>query len=353
MMKRRVVVTGMGIISPLGEGIEENWNKLLSGGSAFREIRSFDASTMPTKIAAEVTDFDAAKYVQSKALKLMPRPVQFAVAAAHLAFADGGLERGDVPSERLGVFVGSRGALCDVEELSPALDALSDASDLAGFWDRGVRNMHPLWLLRTLANSALCHIAIDHDAQGENCNICNGEAGGLQAIEKAFKAIGSGRIIAAIAGGYDSLVNWQDVTEYSRYGLMTGQSDPLSEGAAFLILEELSHARDRGVRTYGEILSAASNSWLPDLDSMYSSGDEPMEHWQEIDYNNIPGLATLLEDMKGAIGNSGVAAGPIELVFAMLAIYNDLIPDVQRAMSISMGTGGQNAVIVAGKYSGE
>jgi 3-oxoacyl-[acyl-carrier-protein] synthase II len=361
-MKRRVVVTGMGIISPLGEGVEENWNKLLSGRSAVREIKSFDASTMPTKIAAEVTGFDAAKYIQSRSLKLMPRPVQFAVAAAHLAFADAGLKKGDVPPDRLGVFVGSRGALCDVEELSPALAALSDASDLTDLWERGVRNMHPLWLLRTLANSALCHIAIDHDAQGENCNICNGEAGGLQAIEKAFKAIGWGRIIAAIAGGYDSLVNWQDVTEYSRYGLMTGQNDPPSEGAAFLILEELSHARSRDARVYGEILRAASNSSLPDLDSLYSSRDalnELMEHSQEIDCINVSGLATVLEDIKeakvakGAIGNSGVATAPMELVFTMLAIYNDLIPDAQYAMSINMGMGGQNAVIIAGKYSGE
>ena len=347
MMDRRVVVTGMGIISPLGESVEENWSKLLSGRSAVREIRGFDASTMPTKIAAEVAGFDAARYIQSKALKLMPRPVQFAVAAAHLAFADAGLRKGDIPPECLGVFVGSRGALCDIEELSPALAALSDASDLADFWERGVRNMHPLWLLRTLANSALCHIAMEHDAQGENCNICNGEIGGLQAIEKAFEAIRSGRLTAAIAGGYDSLVNWQDIMEYSRY------SDPPSEGAAFLILEELSHARDRGVSIYGEILSADSNSSLPDLDSLYSSRDELMELSQEIDLNNISGLATLLEDIKGAIGNSGVAAGPVELVFTMLAIYDDLIPDVQRAISISMGIGGQNAVILAGKYSGE
>lgn len=353
MMERRVVVTGMGIISPLGEGVEENWKGLLSGPSAIREIRSFDASTMPAKVAAEVTGFDAAKYIQSKSLKLMPRPVQFAVAAAHLAFADAGLEKGNISPERLGVFVGSRGALCDIEELSPALTALSDSSDLTDFWERGVRNMHPLWLLRTLANSALCHIAIDHDAQGENCNICNGEAGGLQAIEKAFKAIGSGRIIAAAAGGYDSLVNWQDITEYSRYGLMTGQNDPPSEGAAFLILEELSHARDRGVSIYGEILSAASDSSLPGLDSLYSSRnslDELMEHLQETDCIS---LATVLEDIKEEMGNSGVAAGPLELVFTILAIHNDLIPDVQRAMSISMGIGGQSAVIVAGKYTGE
>lgn len=433
-MKHRVVVTGLGIISPLGEGIQQNWEGLLSGQSAVKEIQSFDASTFPTRIAAEVVDFDARKYIRGKMLKFMPRPVQFALAAAHLAFADAGLQKGDIPPHRLGVFVGSRGALSDIQELFPALAALADDADesnLTDFWERGVKNVHPLWLLRTLANSALCHIAIEHDAQGANCNICNGEIGGCQAIEKAFKAIASGKLSAAIAGGYDSLVNWQDITEFSRYGLLTRRNDSPStavrpfdalrdgfapsEGAAFVILEEFSHAQKRGAKIYGEILSAASNSSLPNLTSLYSSWDglaELMERsldeaglnslfgyktrlrvLQEIDYINASGLATVREDIeeakainhvfgtkaklvpisatKAAVGNPGVATGPMELIFTLLTLLNNLIPpmanyrhkdpkcdlncvmeplqvDVRCAMSINMGIGGQNAVIVVG-----
>jgi len=428
-MKHRVAVTGLGIISPLGEGIEKNWEGLLSGQSAVREIQSFDASTFPTRIAAEVVDFDARKYIRGKMLKFMPHPVPFALAAARLAFADAGLEKGDVSPHRLGVFVGSRGTLSDIQELFPALAALADdanESNLIDFWERGVKNVHPLWLLRTLANSALCHIAIEHDAQGANCNICNGEIGGCQAIEKAFKAIASGKLSAAIAGGYDSLVNWQDITEFSRYGLLTRQNDSPSiavrpfdalrdgfapsEGAAFVILEELSHARKRDAKIYGEILSAASNSSLPNLTSLYSSWDglaELMErslvacgnhraglNSQEIDYINASGLATVREDIeeakainhifgpkakpppisatKATVGNPGVATGPMELIFTLLALLNNLIPptvnyrhkdpkcdlncvteplqaNVRYAMSINMAIGGQNAVIIVGK----
>jgi len=422
-MKHRVAVTGLGIISPLGKGIEKNWEGLLSGQSAVREIQSFDASTFPTRIAAEVVDFDARKYIRGKMLKFVQRPVQFALAAAHLAFADAGIKKGDIPPHRLGVFVGSRGALSDIQELFPALAALADDADesnLIDFWERCVKNVHPLWLLRTLANSALCHIAIEHDAQGANCNICNGEIGGCQAIEKAFKAIALGKLIAAIAGGYDSLVNWQDITEFSRYGLLTRQNgspstavrpfDALrdgvapSEGAAFVILEELSHAQKRGVKIYGEILSAASNSSLPNLTSLYSSWDglaflmervldEAGLNSQEIDYINASGLATVREDIeeakainhvfgtkakqppisatKAAVGNPGVATGPMELIFTLLTLLNNLIPptvnyrhkdpkcdlncvieplqaDVRCAMSINMGIGGQNAVIIVG-----
>ena len=419
-MGRRVVATGLGIISPLGKGIEENWAGLLSGQSAVKEIQSFDASTFSTRIAAEVVDFDGTKYIQRKTLKIAPRPVQFALAAASLAFDDAGLKKGDISPELLGVFVGSRGALNDIQDISPALAALGDnASEfaLADFWEDGVRNINPLWLLRTLANSALSHIAVEYDAQGANCNICSGEIGGCQAVEQASRAIASGRLNAAIAGGYDSLVNWQDITEFSQYGLLTQQNDTPStavrpfdalrdgfapsEGAAFVVLEGLSDARKRGARIYGEILSAASNSSLPDLIAFYSSWDglaELMERSRnesglgQIDYISASGLATEREDMeeakainhvfgtkqtpvsavKAALGNSGVAAGPMELIFTLLAISRKLIPptlnhqqedamcnlrcvteplqaDIHSAMSINTGMGGQNAVIIVGE----
>lgn len=269
---RRVVVTGIGVATPFGCEVDGLWTALRTGQSAGRTRPAGDDST-DTAIGAPVTGFDARHHIDAKALRLMTLPVSLGVAAAQMAAVDSGLAFGGLDPVRLGCFVGSRGQSSERQDLLAAVQRATEGGNfrLDLFGQEGVPLVHPMWLLKGLANNVLYFVSLKFNAQGMNNNISMGGAAGTMAIGEAFHAVRRGYLDVAFAGGYDSTLDRLDL--YAASGLVSASTDAArasrpfdrqrdgflpGEGAAFLILEERVSALDRGARIYGEVLGYGS-----------------------------------------------------------------------------------------------
>lgn len=343
MSSRRVVITGLGPVTPIGTGVAAFWNALLERRSGVRRVQAFDPSRFDSQIGAEIDGLSVADYVPKsyrKAAKIMARDIMLAVVAAHQAVKDAGLrtkcliERGEadgganVDSTRFGANIGA-GLICaDLPELAEALHGAKTNGEFsfARWGSEGMNNLTPLWLLKFLPNMLACHVTIVHDAQGPSNTITCGEASSHLAIGEAFRSITRGSADVCICGGAESKDNPMALLRQGLGGrLSTRNADPeracrpfaadrdgtvVSEGGGLVILEELAHAQKRGTRIYAELVGfgAGHDAFMPGQPS------QPEPHGR--------GTAVAL---RKALKDAGITAAQVGLVasFACGLIAHD------------------------------
>lgn len=371
---REVVITGAGVVAPLGHTPAELFDALLAGRSAIAPVEAFDVDPFPCKVAARVTGFKARNWVANrKNLKLMSDAVRFGMGALKRAHADAGLADAGVAPERLGLFVGAGTAVGRTEDLVPAIErsVRDGAFDPQAFGEVGMHAINPLWLLKGLSNNVLGFGTADLDARGVNQNYCNSGVGGLQAIGEAAWTIVEGKADVVLAGSADSAVNPLHFTGFGRLRAMTGNDGPDAvrpfdarhdgfapgEGAAFFALETEAHARARGARILGRIagygdgcgaqsLSAGDlgvitrtcrralerAGWDPEtVDLVYAHGNGTPVY----DRREAQAIAAVLGPRSAAvttnkaqIGHAMAAGGPLSLACALEAGRRNTVPAV-------------------------
>jgi 3-oxoacyl-[acyl-carrier-protein] synthase II len=329
----RVVVTGIGVVSPNGIGRREFGEAIVEGRSGVSYIESFDTAGQEIKVAGEVKNFDVTPFLgeHKKNAKLMSRAVTFAVGAAGLATDDSGLESGRVDPARFGVVMGTGITPTDVTELvGPIARGLSSDGvfDMGKFAVARAESIFPLWLLKHLPNMAAAHISIIHHAMGPNNTIVTACAAGTQAVGEAFRLIGRGDADVMLAGGCDSRLDPQLLVAYSAMKAVSPSLRPpaevsrpfdgerdgfvLGEGAAVLVLESLRHARRRRAKIYAEVVGYGSSFdaygiTRPEPEgkgaalSMSAAMREAKVDPSDIDYINAHGTSTRLNDLMETV----------------------------------------------------
>ncbi len=366
MSRRRVVVTGLGCVSPIGNTVSESWTSLLAGRSGIDLITKFDASNFSCKIAGEVKGFDLEQYIRAKEARTMDSFIHYGIAAAVQAVADSGLPTGEALDEesanRIGCVIGSGiGGLPMIEGTHAELT------------ERGPRRISPFFVPASIINMIAGHVSIRFGFKGPNLAIVTACTTGLHSIGAAGRLIEYGDADVVIAGGSEGTVSPLGVGGFaSMRALSTRNDDPatasrpwdrdrdgfvLGEGAGVMVLEELEHARARGARIYAELagfgMSAdAGHMTAPNLDgprramlnALRNAGLNP----DQIDYLNAHGTSTPLGDVnesnaiKAALGDHAHnivvnstksmtghllgGAGGVESVFTVLALYHQKSP---------------------------
>jgi 3-oxoacyl-[acyl-carrier-protein] synthase II len=370
--KRRVVVTGVGLVTPFGCDVTGFWNALRAGQSAGRTITGVEGADRAVA-GAPVCGFNVREHVDPKSLRLMARAVAFGVAAAQMAASDSGMTFESVEPGRLGAFVGSRGHSSDRQDLLPAVQRATNNGDfsLTKFGAEGLPLVHPMWLLKGLANNVLYFVSLKFNAQGMNNNISMGGVAGTMAIGEAFHTIQRGYVDVALAGGYDSGLDLDRIEMFDSSGLVTKSTDAAhasrpfdrrrdgflrGEGAGFLVLETIESAQARGARIYGEVLgygsagAAAAETLGPQArgfagaltaalaDAGGLTPDAVFTHGlatQESDVEETRALKTVLgrraqstpaPALKSMLGNSLAGSGAIEAAAALLALGAGALP---------------------------
>jgi 3-oxoacyl-[acyl-carrier-protein] synthase II len=377
--KRRVGIVGIGVISPIGQSTHDYWSNLIARRSGVAHISLFDASTFPTRIAAEVKDFDPLKYIEKrKSLKVMMRDMQFAVAATKEAAEDARLDQPQPDPTRIGVVFGAGMISTDVCELAPAIARSLDGAgqfDMVRFGAEGIHLLFPLWLLKQLPNMLASHVSINYNAQGPSNTITTGCSASAHAIGEASRIISRGGADIVITGGASSCITPLKLIRYHKLGVLSRRNDfperascpfdarrdgfVIGEGAGIIILEEIEHARARGARIYAELLGYGSSVDMqrsPRGAVETSSKSRAMRAAvadagiaaSEVDYisahgNSIPftdRLETMaikevwggraysipVSSIKGQIGDLTSASGAMGLISAAMAIHHRVIP---------------------------
>lgn len=364
---RRAVITGLGVISPLGCTPGRFWQALCAGTSGVGPIGAFDASGLPVRIAAQVPDFDGKHYLDKKdrkSLKVMARTIQLAVAGAHDALADSGVDMARLDPTRFGVDFGANLIASELEELGPPARLSASGRigevDLRRWGGEGLASMPPLWMLKYLPNMLACHVAILHNAQGPNNTITESDVASLLAIGEAYRVLQRGLADFMLAGGGDSKINPLSMARQCTFAQLSRRNDApelacrpfdrdrdggvIGEGGTVLVLEELGHARNRGARIYAEVVGFGAAF---DTDrsgagvrravraALADAGVGP----DAIDHVNAHGVGTVGDDRaearglhdalnadvpvfaaKSYFGNLGAAAGATELAASVLAL---------------------------------
>jgi 3-oxoacyl-[acyl-carrier-protein] synthase II len=374
----RIVVTGIGVISPIGIGKERFWQSLMAGKSGIGFLKSFSNRSLPSKLAAEIADFNPLDYVyQKKFLKVMSRDIQLGVSAASLAMKDAGLKAGVVTPERLGVEFGAGHISFTPEELADAAADYADPSYRDGYarWgDDQLGKIAPLWLLRQLPNMPACHVAIEHDAQGPNNTITSGEASALLALSEAMRVIARDHADVMIVGACSSNIHPIEIARRNLYDTLSQRHDDptracrpfdrdrdgtiVGEGAAVFVIERYEHAVARGADIYAEILSVcggsdgnpseAGGSGLGVVravsNALRVAGLDP----REIGHLNAHGKSTKRDDwveaaayhralgetaaripvtaLKSYFGSFDAGTGAVELAGSLLALRHRMLP---------------------------
>lgn len=411
MTKRRVVVTGIGTINPIGHNVEETWKSIEEGKCGIAPISLFDTKGMKVTLAGEVKDFDVTKYIDKKEAKKMDRFIQMGMIASHEAMLDSGLDINNIDSHRFGVIVSSGiGGLGSIEK------------DYQTGEKRGFDRVSPFFIPMTISNLAAGHIAIAYHAQGLCTCPVTACAGGTNAIGDAFRNIRDGYQDVMIAGGCEASVTPLGIGGFTSMKALSDATDPnrasipfdkerngfvMGEGAGILILEELEHALNRSAHIYGEMTGYGVScdahhitAPLPNGEggayAMQNALDDAGISYDVIDYINAHGTSTHLNDLceteaiksvfkehayklavsstKGHTGHCLGAAGGIEAVLSVLALKHNFIPptlnyqvkdeecdlnvvpnigvnkDLHYVMSNSLGFGGHNASIIFKEY---
>ena len=405
---RRVVVTGLGITSPLGTGIEKNWDALMNGRSGIGPITRFDATDFPVKFAGEITDFPEEEFFDKKEARKMDLFIHYALGAAVMALADSGLEINDDNAERVGVVVGSgMGGL-------PAIEKYHEAMSNGGY-----RKISPFFIPMTIINLAAGQISIKCGAKGPNLAPVSACATGTHSIGDAFRMIQRGDADAVIAGGTESTICPLGMGGFAvMKALSTRNDDPqaasrpfdknrdgfvMGEGAGIVVLEEYESAKLRGARIYGEVAGYGSTGDAYHLTAPAPGGEGAARcmrmalktagvNPEEVDYINAHGTSTPFNDLyetlaiksvfgehtkqlmvsstKSMTGHLLGAAGGVEAIFTLLAMERGVVPptinytepdpecdldyvpnvarkaDVKIALSNSLGFGGTNATLL-------
>jgi 3-oxoacyl-[acyl-carrier-protein] synthase II len=412
-MKNRVVITGMGVMTSLGKDLDTFWNNLMAGKSGVSLIESFDVSEYPTRIAAEVKDFQPEDYIDGKELRRMDRFVQFAIAAAKEALNDANLNvQQDTDPERVGVYVGSGiGGLGTWEDQHNILR------------DKGPRRVSPFFIPMMIANMGSGQISMATGAKGPNSTVVTACATGTNSIGDAYKLIQHGEADVMICGGAEATIRPTGMAGFCALRAMSTRNDEpekasrpfdsgrdgfvMGEGAGVLILESLEHAQKRGARIYGEVIGYGMSGDAHHITEPSPEGDGAARCMEraikdaginvtQIDYINAHGTSTPVGDKvetlaikkvladhaykipvnstKSMTGHLLGAAGGIEAIISTLAIqYNKIPPtinidnqdpecdldyvaegarnhQVNIAMSNSFGFGGHNATIIIKRF---
>lgn len=374
----RAVVTGVGVVSPIGIGKDRFWDSLVNNRSGIDYLGSIDGHDLPSPFAAEVRDFDPASMLRDrKFLKVMSRDIQLGVASANLAMQDTGLAAGDIDPYRLGVVYGAGRMTTHPSELLGGVEASLDDQhkfSMTRWGEGGMGRVAPLWLLRQLPNMPACHISIDHNAAGPNNTITCRDASALLALGEAVRAIEAGRADAMIVGACSSNIHPVDIAKFHRFeGLSRRCDDPeracrpfdferdgavVGEGAATFVVENYEHAKRRGAEIYAEVLGIGSGcdgkgyanesagmGLVRAIEStMKRAGIRP----EELGHINAQGKSTQPDDivesrayhralgdcmlkvpvtaMKSFVGHFDAGAGAVELAGTLLALRNGQVP---------------------------
>jgi 3-oxoacyl-[acyl-carrier-protein] synthase II len=409
---RRVVITGLGLVTPLGIGVEETWTALCEGKSGISEITRFDASGFDTRIAGEVKDFHPEDFLTKKEAKRIQLFIAYAVAASRMALEDSGLIIDSANQNRIGVLTGcGLGGLQILEETAEILRT------------KGPKRVTPFFIPMMIGNMAPGMISIYLGAKGPNSSIATACASGTHAVGDAFKIIKRGAADAMITGGVESVITPTCIAGFNAMkALSVRNHDPekasrpfdrerdgfiVGEGCGILILETLEGALKRGARIYAEICGYGMSgdgfhmaAPAPDGEGaarcMAAAIDDAGISYNTIDYINAHGTSTQLNDLyetqaiksvfkekayslaisstKSMTGHLLGGAGGIETVFTALTIHEGIIPptinldnpgencdldyvpniarktDVKLAMTNSFGFGGTNAALILSKY---
>lgn len=410
LIKRRVVVTGIGLVSPLGNTTEETWAGLLAARSGVDYITRFDTSQHKVRFAAETKNFDPLNFVEKKEMKKMDYFIYFAIAASKEALEDSGLKITPENAEEVGAYIGSGIGGFSVFE-----------REHTKMMEGGPGRISPFFIPASIINLASGYVSIYNGAKGPNSATATACSSGAHAIGDSFKIIQRGDAVAMICGGSEGAITPMSVGGFAAmHALSTRNDDPqrasrpfdkdrdgfvIGEGAGVLVLEELEHAKARGARIYGEVVgygmtSDAFHITMPDMDgprrvmlkAIKDAGIEP----EKIDYINVHGTSTPVGDInetnaiKAAFGEHAYklaasstksmtghllgGAGGLEAGITALAVHHQTMPPtvnienpdpecdlnyvpnqavsarIDYALSNSFGFGGTNAALVFRRY---
>jgi 3-oxoacyl-[acyl-carrier-protein] synthase II len=406
--QRRVVVTGLGLVSPLGTGVEKNWQALLEGRSGIRKITRFATDGFASRIAGEVPDFRAEDYIEAKEIKKMDLFIQYAMGAATMAMDDSGLKIDEQSAEGVGVIIGV--GLGGLESIETTKEALLNG---------GPRKISPFFIPKVISNLAPGHVAIRYGAKGVNWTPTSACASGTHAIGEAYHLIRRGLQDAVIAGGAEATITPLGVGGFAAMkALSTRNEEPeqasrpfdkdrdgfvVGEGSGILILEEREQALKRGAKIYAEVIGYAANGDAHHMTAPAPEGEGAARCMRlalkdagiapsDVDYINAHGTSTEYNDanettaIKTVFGEQSVkvavsstksmtghllgAAGAVEGVYSALALHHGMIPptinyqtpdpacdldyvpnkarkaDIKIALSNSFGFGGTNGCVI-------
>jgi len=362
MSKRRVVVTGLGLITPVGIGVKESWANIINGQSGIGKITKFDCSTFPSQVAGEVKNFDPLAYIPPKDARRMDTFIQFGIAAGIEAFKDSGIEVTDNNSERIGVSVGSGiGGINLIESTNDVYD------------EGGVRKVSPFFIPGTIINMISGNLSIMLNLKGPNVSIVTACTTGTHSIGDAARMIEYGDADVMLAGGSEAAITELSVAGFSAAKALSLRNDDpktasrpwdkdrdgfvIGEGAGVMVLEEYEHAKQRGAKIYAELsgygMSAdAYHITAPNMDgprrSIVNALNNANVNTDNVQYINAHGTSTPLGDLnetnaikatfgdfakklvvnstKSMTGHLLGGAGGIESVFTVLAIHNQISP---------------------------
>ena len=410
-MKRRVVITGVGAVTPLGNNIQTTWDRILQGKSGIGPLTRLNPDDYPAKVAAEVKDFSIAEYVDKKEARKMDRFTQYAIAAAKMAVDDAKLEINEENAEEIGVWIGS--GIGGMETFENQFET---------FLERGYRRVSPFFVPMMIPDMATGQVSIYLGAKGVNSCTVTACATGTNSIGDAFKVVQRGDAIAMITGGAEAPITKMSVAGFCANTALSTNPDPetacrpfdvnrdgfiIGEGAGIVVLEELEHALARGATIYAEIVGYGSTGDAFHITAPAPEGEggaramkKAIEDGniapEEVDYINAHGTSTPYNDRyetsaikkvfgsyayqlavsstKSMTGHLLGAAGAIEAIFSVLAIKEGILPptihletpdpecdldyvanearkqDIRVAISNSLGFGGHNATIAFRKY---
>jgi 3-oxoacyl-[acyl-carrier-protein] synthase II len=412
-MKRRVVVTGLGVVTPLGERISDFWENLIRGHSGISNIERFDVSDYPVKIGGCVKEFEPTKYIDKKDVRKMDLFCQLGVSAARLAIEDSNLSLKDEEPTRVGVLIGSGiGGLQTVEEQHSIL--LSE----------GPKRVSPFLIPKLIINMASGYISILFGLKGPNSAVVTACAASAHALGDGFRIIQRGQADVMVCGGAEAAITPVGLAGFCALKALSTQNSPpeeaskpfdkrrdgfvMAEGAGVVILEELEHARARGARIYAEMLGYGMSGDAFHLTAMAPGGEGAARSMkealqdaglspEEVDYINAHGTSTPINDKceteaiktifgehaykipvsstKSMLGHLLGAAGSVEAIVCILAIKEGIIPptinyqepdpecdldyvpnvarkkEVKVALSNSLGFGGHNCTLIIKRYS--
>lgn len=411
-MKKRVVITGLGCVTPVGTGKDDFWVNIKSGVSGIDKITRFDYTNYQTQIAGEVKDFTPEDYISKKELKKMDRFTQFAMVASKLAVADSELDLNKIDGNRMGTVIGT--GIGGVETIE---------AQHKNLLEKGNRRVSPFFIPMMIGNMAAGQVAIEFGAKGPSTNICTACASGTNSVGDAFKIIQRGDADIMIAGGTEAAVAEFAVAGFCNMKAMSTNNDNpqkasrpfdkdrdgfvMGEGCGILILEELESAIKRNAKIYAEIVGYGMTSDAYHITTPAESGEGAARAIQvaindagiepaQIDYINAHGTSTYYNDLyetmaiksvfgedaknvsisstKSMTGHLLGASGAIEAIVCALAIKDNFVPPtinlenpgegmdldytpnkgkertINYALSNSLGFGGHNATIVLKKY---
>jgi len=410
---RRVVVTGVGMVSPLGTGVEKSWSGAVEGRSGIRAITRFDTSNdFPVRIAGEVPDFDPAAFIEKKEIKKMDTFIHYAVAAASMAFEDSGFKVTEENAERVGVYIGAgMGGLPAIENWLGVLK------------EKGPDRVTPFFIPMVIINLASGQVSIKLGAKGPNSCAVTACATGTHSIGDAFRLIQTDVADVMVAGGTESTITPLCVAGFnSMKALSTRNDDPqaasrpfdkdrdgfvVGEGSGVVVLEELESAKKRGAKIYAEVVGYGLNSDANHMTTPAPNGEGAARcmkmalrsggvNPEEVGYINAHGTSTFYNDLyetmaiktvfgdharklaisstKGMTGHLLGAAGGVEAVFTVLSLHHGVLPPtvnyttadpdcdldyvpnsardakVKVALSNSFGFGGTNGVLAFKRF---